>query len=256
MIFDIALDGLLWLVVCLGPFLLVQRWLHREIQALLLLITRRPGLSMGLFSLFFFPGVLLHESSHYLAARLLGVKTGRFSLLPKLTDEGKLRLGYVETEQAGAVTDAFIGTAPLLVGGAVIAFLGSVCLGMVPLAIFMRQGDWTSFFQGLLAVPRQNDFWLWFYLAFTISSTMLPSASDRHAWLPVGIGFSVVLALLVIAGAGPWMVNTLGPWANQALLGLALIFGISLALHLALALPVWGLRHLVSRLTGLQVVAG
>lgn len=256
MISAIAFDGFLWLVISLGPFLLVQRWLHRELQTLLLLITRRQDLSLGLFSLVFFPGVLLHESSHYLMARVLGVKTGRFSLLPKLTEEGRLRLGYVETEQTGVIADAFIGTAPLIIGGAVIAFLGSVCLGLSPLAGFMHQGEWESFWQGLLAVPQRNDFWLWFYLAFTVSSTMLPSASDRHSWLPAGIGLGLILVVLVVAGAGPWMLNNLGPWLNQALLGTALIFGISLALHLALALPVWGLRLLVSRLTGLRVVAG
>jgi hypothetical protein len=250
----IAFDGFLWLVLSLGPFLVVQRWLHRELQALLLLITRRQDLALGLFSLFFFPGVLLHETSHFCVARLLGVRTGRFSLLPKLTEEGKLRMGYVETEQAGVVADAFIGTAPLLIGGAVIALLGSVFLGLAPLGGLLRQGEWGALFQGLLAVPQRNDFWLWFYLAFTVSSTMLPSASDRHSWLPVGIGLGLVLIVMLIAGAGPWLINNLGPWFNQVLLGLALIFGISLALHLVLVLPIWGLRHLVSRLTGLKVV--
>ncbi len=254
MISAIAFDGFLWLVISLLPFLFVQRWLHRELQALLLLTTRRQDLSLGLFSLFFFPGVLLHESSHYVMARVLGVKTGRFSLLPELTDNGKLRMGYVETAQAGVIADSLIGTAPLLAGGAVIAFLGSVCLGLSPLAGFMHAGAWGPFWQGLLAVPGRNDFWLWFYLAFTVSSTMLPSASDRHSWRPVGIGLGLLLLVLVVGGAGPWMLENFGPWLNRALLGMALIFGISLTLHLALALPVWGLRHLVSRITGLRVV--
>ena len=71
------IDGLVWLVVCLAPFLLVQRWLHRDIQAVFLLLTRRPELTIGLFSLLFFPGVLLHETSHFLMAVLLRVRTGR-----------------------------------------------------------------------------------------------------------------------------------------------------------------------------------
>jgi len=250
----IAFDGFLWLVISLVPFLFVQRWLHRELQALLLLVTRRQNLALGIFSLFFFPGVLLHESSHYVMARVLGVKTGRFSLLPELTADGKLRLGYVETEQAGALPDALIGTAPLLAGGAVIAFLGSVCLGLSPVAVSFHEGNWAAFWQGLLAVPSRNDFWLWFYLAFTVSSTMLPSASDRYSWRTVGIVLGLVLLALVVGGAGPWMLEHFGPWLNQALRGVALIFGISLALPLALALPVWGLRRLVSRITGLKVV--
>ena len=69
------LTGLGWLAASLLLFLVAQRWLHREIHAVFLLITRRPGLSVGLFSLVFFPGVLLHETSHFLTARILGVRT-------------------------------------------------------------------------------------------------------------------------------------------------------------------------------------
>ena len=131
--FWVYLDGLGWLLLMLGPLLFAQRWLHREIQILFLLLTRKPVIALGLFSLLFFPGVLLHELSHYLVARLLGVRTGRFSLLPSLMADGKLRLGYVETAGSDVVRDALIGTAPLLSGGAAVAFLGINRLGLVPL---------------------------------------------------------------------------------------------------------------------------
>ena len=60
------LDGLWWLLLLLGPLLLLQRSLHREIQVLFLVVTRRPDIAIALFSVLFFPGVLLHEGSHYL----------------------------------------------------------------------------------------------------------------------------------------------------------------------------------------------
>ena len=82
--------GLLWLILALGPLLILQRLLHREIQLIFLYITRRVDLAMALFSLLFFPGVLLHEGSHFLAARLLGVRTGGFSILPHLLPGGRL----------------------------------------------------------------------------------------------------------------------------------------------------------------------
>src|SRR5512145_1583640 len=100
----------------LGPLLFAQRWLHRETQLVFLLLTRSARLALGLFSLLFFPGVLLHELSHYLMARLLGVRTGRFSLLPELMPDGKLRLGFVETAETDIVRDALIGAAPLISG--------------------------------------------------------------------------------------------------------------------------------------------
>ena len=254
--FWVYLDGLGWLLLMLGPLLFAQRWLHREIQILFLLLTRKPVIALGLFSLLFFPGVLLHELSHYLVARLLGVRTGRFSLLPSLMADGKLRLGYVETAGSDVVRDALIGTAPLLSGGAAVAFLGINRLGLVPLAALAGQGDWQGLLQGLSALPAQQDFWLWFYLAFTISSTMLPSASDRRAWLPIILTGVFLVGVALLAGAGPWMLDNLAPWLNQALRAMATIFGISLALHLALLIPLRLLRELVMLASGLRLAPG
>ena len=246
--------GLIALIACLVPFLLVQRWLHRQIQAVFLLITRRPALSLGLFSLIFFPGVLLHEVSHYLMARLLRVRTGRFSLIPTLLENGQLQLGFVETARVDYVRDALIGMAPLLTGGLAIAYLGIRRLGLVSLAGLAAGGDWAAFWFSLRAVPQLPDFWLWFYLAFTISSTMLPSASDRQAWLPLVLTIVALAAAALLAGAGPWMLANLAPRLDQGLRVLATVFGISLALHLALSLPVGLSAHLLSRLTGMKVV--
>src|SRR3972149_1644635 len=117
-------DGLMWLLLVLGPLIFVQRKLHRESQAVFLLLTRHKEISLALFSLLFFPGVLLHEMSHYITARLLGVKTGRFSLLPTPLPDGRLRLGFVEAESVDFVRDALIGAAPLLTGGLFVAYAG------------------------------------------------------------------------------------------------------------------------------------
>ena len=46
----------------------------------------------------------------------LRVRTGRFSLLPKMLPDGHLRLGFVETARVDVVRDALIGLAPLLSG--------------------------------------------------------------------------------------------------------------------------------------------
>ena len=246
-------DGLLWLLLALGPLLFLQRRLHREIQAVLLLITRHHEISIALFSLLFFPGVLIHELSHYLIARLLGVKTGRFSLLPRPLPDGRLRLGFVETSSVDFFRDALIGVAPLLMGGLFVAYAGIQRLRLTLL--------WDSLAYGKLSIDEathtiffQADFWLWFYLAFTVSSMMLPSASDRRAWIPLTFGFIILLVMALLAGAGPWMLSHLAPTFNDALQALAITLGISAFLHFALVLPVFALRKLLSRVTGLEVV--
>jgi hypothetical protein len=243
-------------LLTLGPLLLFQRWLHREIQLVLYIITRRHAASLVIFSLLFFPGVLLHETSHYLMARLLGVRTGGFSLIPALMPDGKLRLGYVETTATDVFRDSLIGTAPLITGGVMVAYLGLGPLGLVPLSTFITAGDWPGFWRGFLALPQQTDFWLWFYLAFTVSSTMLPSASDRRAWLPVALLFMGLAAFALLVGAGPWMLENLAPWLNSALQAMATIFGVSLALHIAMLLPFRLLRELILAITRQRVVLG
>jgi hypothetical protein len=246
-------DGLVWLLLVLGPLLFSQRRLHRETQSVFLLATRHKEISLALFSLLFFPGVLLHELSHFLTARLLGVRTGRFSLLPTPLPDGRLRLGFVETESVDFVRDALIGAAPLLTGGLFVAYAGIQRLKLPVLWDSLAYGS-QPLREALAVIPAQVDFWLWFYLAFTVSSMMLPSASDRRGWLPLALVVGLLVGMALLGGAGPWMLAHLAPTMNQALQAVAVTFGISAFLHLALLLPMWGLRKVMSRLTGLEVV--
>ena len=80
-------------------------------------------ISTALFAVLFFPGVLLHETSHYVMARLLGVRAVSFSLIPRPQPDGKLQLGYVETDRTDLLRDALIGAAPLISGGSLIAYV-------------------------------------------------------------------------------------------------------------------------------------
>jgi hypothetical protein len=241
-------SSLAWLAASLVLFLLVQRWLHQQIQILFYLLTRRMNLALTLFALLFLPGVLLHETSHFVVARLLGVRTRKFSLIPQVTVDAKLKLGYVETARADVFRDTLIGAAPLLVGGAVVAFLGINQLGIAPLFDLASKGQWDAFWAALASVPDRPDFWLWFYLTFTISSMMLPSPSDRQAWLPVLLVALGITGLALLAGAGPWMEQNLAPDLLRVIQAVATVFGISLVLHLALGAPVGLIRAGLGRL--------
>ena len=82
---------------------------------------------------------------------------------------------------------------------------------------------------------------------------MLPSASDRRAWLPVALVLLALLGLALFAGAGPWMLANLTPWLNRALRSMATVFGVSLALHLVILLPFRLLRELILSVTGERI---
>ena len=247
------LSGLLWCTLTLVPLTFLQRLLHREIQAAFLILSRSAEFSIAFFSIIFLPGVMLHELSHYLIARLLGVKTASFSIIPQLLPNGRLQLGYVETVKTDFLRDSLIGAAPLIAGGAVVAWLAVTRLDLVPLWATFRNGQFNLFWLGLKLLPQAPDFPLWFYLLFTISSTMLPSPSDRHAWLPLGVTLAALVVVAILAGAGPWMLQNVAPVLNRFLLSAAVVFGLSAALHALLIVPWWLLHMALSKITGLDV---
>jgi hypothetical protein len=249
----LTFDGLIWLLAALVVFVFLQRALHREVQAVFLILTRKPGLTQTIFAIIFFPGVLLHELSHFIIAKVLGVQTGNFSLVPQAQPNGRLRLGYVETASGGFVRDALIGAAPLVTGCLFVAYASISLLHLPPLWDQLRAADWSGFWAGLLEVPKNTDFWLWFYLTFTISSTMMPSASDRHAWLPLGLLAAGLIVVALLAGAGPWMMEHLVQGFNQFLQGLAMIFGLSGVIHILLILPLLLIHRVLTKLTGMDV---
>jgi hypothetical protein len=246
--------GLGWLLLALGPLLFLQRRLHWEIQSVFLLLTRRVDISIYLFSILFFPGILLHETSHYVMARLLLVRTGRFSLLPEPLPNGRLQLGYVETAQADWLRETLIGAAPLLTGGAFVAYAGLAGLGMLSIWQSLQAGGVSTALNTVPNLISRPDFWLWLYLTLVISSTMLPSASDRRAWLPLAGVLVALLAVSLLAGAGPWMAVHLAPYVDQVFKAVAVVLGISAIVHGLLLFPIWIMRRIIARLTGLEVV--
>ncbi len=252
-LFLTSLDGLFWLALALVALLYLQRLMHREIQAVFLILTRHPGVTIGIFALIFIPGVFLHELSHFIMAQILRVRTGRFSLIPTPMPDGRLQMGYVETERSDFVRDSLVGAAPILFGA---LFLAWVAVERFQLAVMwdvLRNNQMDLFLLGLTILPRLPDFWLWFYLAFTVSSTMMPSESDRQSWTPPLVVIAIFLALLLLAGAGPWMLEHLASPLNEFLRGTALVLLVSVLIHLILIVPFLFFHRILTRLTGLDV---
>jgi hypothetical protein len=248
------LVGLLWLLLLLVPFIFLQRSLQRELQAIFLLLTRRADVSMVLFSITFFPGILLHEVSHYLMARVLGVRTGRLSLIPRPLEKGRLQLGFVETQSTDWLRDALIGSAPLFSGGLLVAYAGISRLGLPTLWQAYNSGSYDVLREAIQVISSQADFWIWLYLTLVVSSTMLPSGSDRRAWYPLGLILAILLVVSLIFGAGPWLAQHLAKPLNRILLAIDIVFAISAMVHLVLLPPFWIIRRCLSRFLRMEVV--
>ncbi len=227
------------------PLVFLQRLLHREIQAVFILLTRNVQLTIGLFSFLFFPGVFLHELSHFIMAKILRVRTGKISLIPRTLPNGRLQMGYVETASTDIIRDSLIGLAPLIAGTMFVAYAGIYRIQVNTLWNVLRDGQFELFWMGLGLLPEVPDFFVWFYLTFAVSSTMMPSESDRHAWLPLGLWTAALLALAVFSGAGTWMLANLAPLLDNFLFSVALLFGFSNAVHIVLLFPFFLLHRLL-----------
>ena len=247
------LTGFFWFVCMLIPLIYLQRLLHREIQVIFLILTRNAQLTMGIFQFIFLPGVFLHEASHFLMAKILRVPTGHFSIFPRSLPDGRLQLGYVETAKADIVRDSLIGAAPLIIGTIFVAYVSIYRLEMRVLWDVLRNGQFNLFWMGIRALPNAPDFYLWFYLTFAVSSTMMPSESDRHAWLELVIAVGVLFAIVLLIGAGPWMLNNVAPLISNFLSSVALIFGLSAVMHMILVLPTALVHKLLARATGVDI---
>jgi hypothetical protein len=143
----------------------------------------------------------------------------------------------------------------MLTGGLFVAYAGIMRLNLLSVWDGLSTGSLETTLNSLSASFASPDFWLWFYLTVTVSSTMFPSASDRRAWLPVALLVGLILGVALFFGAGPWMSENLLPVLNDALRGVAIVFAISAAVHLVVLFPVWIFRKVLSRVTGMQVVS-
>ncbi len=186
-LFLILLAGLWWLSWRIGLL----------IQEIVYLLSGSEDMAMVILFLIYLPGILIHEASHWLVARLLGLKTSNFRVWPKYT-RNTIGLGSVTVSSGGTVYDSLVGLAPLLVGSALIVLIGEQVFDTQTLAFAWRTGrllDGLTFVVDGLA--HKPDSLLWSYLLFAIANAMMPSASDRAPLKSLGIYVVLIGALFV-----------------------------------------------------------
>ena len=249
----------IWVAIALFVLILMQRWIHAHLHGVSLLLTGRPQWAVALYAIILFPGVLLHEVSHWLMATILGVRTGSMSLIPRLQPDGTVQLGYVEYYKGktlGPIRESLIGGAPLLTGTAAILLIGFYVFSVTDLAVAIQSGDIDTLTLALGEIFATSNFFVWLYLLFAISNAMLPSPSDRRAWpafLLIMSGFAVILYLLglqdrIVAGLAEPTAIIFGYLG----VGLSMAIGVDLFFMIIIA----ALEALISRLRGVNVVYG
>jgi hypothetical protein len=229
----------------LSAFLLA--WLSRQIGITVqILAARFTGMAdaavLAVF-LVFLPGVMVHEAAHWLTARLLGLRTGKFRVWPKRQRQ-HIGLGSVSVESGGVVVDSIVGLAPLVAGSALIVVIAHSILGGSRVSEALLAGDWRAGVAAFGTALRQSDAALWAYLLFSIANAMMPSASDREPVKPVLLYTAIAVIAYVALGLPTSPFSALMVWMTPALHVLTSAFLFTIVLDIGVLIILFVLRFL------------
>lgn len=227
----------------------LQQWLHRHIQSLGLVLTGDYGCAVRLLFYLLLPGVFLHELSHYVAAKLLLVRTSKFKLGVGNARKQSISLGSVSVDHTDPLRESLIGVAPFVVGISAICLIVGYGFDLWPasglsIGEFVRRvqiyaHDWTT--------------WLDLYLIFAVSTAMIPSESDREPWGPVMIVFGVGTAILFLLGWTPRVPSDVVTQARHLIDMLTFALGIAVIVNAAVAVSLWLMEQTVLQISGRRV---
>ena len=163
----------------LGLLYLTRRKLTAELGKLVGEFGGGQRTFIWLWSVIFLPGTIIHEMSHLFAAAITGTKIGKVEIFPELPrgrigaefDQSKksVHLGYVQTQELGLFRGFLVGTAPLLVGLGILAWIAST----LKFSIFN--------FQFSIATMLK------IYVFFTVANSLFLSWADVKQALPLPV---------------------------------------------------------------------
>lgn len=217
------------------PLLWVKRWITRHLQELSLRWVGDPDVALFIYFVIVLPGVVIHELSHWLMAKMLGVRVSGLAIGPVRKGRSqRVSLGSVRVSKVDPVRASLIGLAPILGATAVILLIGNLVLGVDELAQAMEGGahQLAARLELLTQVP---DFWLWLYLIFSVSNAMLPSESDMSAVRPVLMFLSIAAGAFLILGGTPSLSPAAADLLDAVARYLASAFGLTLAVDAVFA---------------------
>lgn len=204
--------------IAFALLLLALAWASRTIglliQEIVYRLTGSGDMAMVILFLVYLPGIFIHEGAHWLMAKLLGLKTGKFRVWPQ--KRGKyIGMGSVTVSRGGTVRDSLVGMAPLLTGSVLVALIAGQVFGADRLAGVWATGNaWNVIETIFAALGGQQDGLLWAWAIFAVANAMMPSASDREP-------LKMLLLYLALVGIVYFTLDSSGQWFLQAALWLA-----------------------------------
>ncbi|MAS34222.1 MAG: hypothetical protein CL610_09450 [Anaerolineaceae bacterium] len=238
-----------------GLFVLLRQlehWLHQHIFKVGWLVTKSFQTTTILYYTFFLPGVFLHELSFWFVAGILNVHAKSSIQWPEAQEIAELKLSFVElSRDAGPFRLALITLAPLITGVTVVWLIANNLLDFNSFFALIRSGGLSDVSAAIGQLTSTTDFWLWTYILFTISNTMIPRLQDLKGLRIVLILIAVAAAALIFIGVGNEVVVQVlvGPVAD-ALFLLAGTFAVIIFIDLIFVVLLGSIEAAIERVTG------
>lgn len=246
----------------LGPAILVgalfflfrsaERWLHQHIFKVGWLLTRNHRITAILYYIVFLPGALLREAVCWLAAGVLNVRANRSIKLPQKQEIGRLELNFIKPAPgAHPVKRAVIAAAPLVAGLLALWVIAMNAFALDTVLSIAAPGQLDDIARAVSALTAQADFWLWFYVAFTIANTMFPSMPAKlRGWRQIGAAALPVMIIALALGISQTFAAETGETIRQLLNSLALILSLTTLINVLMIIVLGAVEAAIEGLTG------
>jgi hypothetical protein len=147
-------------------------------------------LGKTLYVIVLWPGVLVHELSHYIGCLAMFTRVAGFSVLPKNSSKEGLILGSVEyTNSGNPVKRMVISVLPFFGGVLILKLAAKILLGSDEL--FLPNADWRG--------------WLFLYMTFAVGAHLAPSNRDLKNAALGFIGLAVIAGLVLAFDRSLWL---------------------------------------------------
>ncbi len=211
----------------------ISRSVTQLIYGVFFLIFRHRSVAISLTTVLFFPGTVVHELAHLFTAEVLGVRTGKLSLVPENLEEEEIQAGSVQIAKSDPFRRYLIGFAPLFVG----------IIVLTAISYFLRETN------ALISVVG-------FYLLFVVSNSMFSSREDLKGF----VGFAIAIGLMAtagyIAGIRIGLTEPTIQFINRIFDALVKSTGLVLAVNVILLLTIRVLLEIAGKLLHRRFVIG
>lgn len=200
---------------------LLARLATKKLYTFFLVVTNNRSVSVTLMTVLLFPGTVIHELSHLFTAEILGVHTGKLTLVPENIREEEIQTGSVAVAQTDPFRRAVVGLAPLLVG------LGA----LVALSYFLTQEIYKY-----LPVDAKVSVILSYYLLLAVASSMFPSSQDLRGTPALLLTIALFALASYVVGFRIGLTGQALALTERILTGLTQSLGLVLAVNVVLLL--------------------